>query len=66
MKKIVIILALVGVMFSCVPKKDANQLLTDRAAAEYLTPVHPGGGDTPFGMDSRKSLSMRHLLTLRL
>lgn len=48
MKKIVIILALVGVMFSCAPKKDANQLLTDRAAAEYLIPVHPGGGDTPF------------------
>ena len=48
MKKFVLSLALIVAMVACAPKKDANQLLTEQAAAEYLVPVHPGNSERPF------------------
>ena len=47
MKRILTSLILCGVLLACTPA-DPNKALTDKAAAEYLTPVHPGGGESPF------------------
>ncbi|MBQ9138427.1 MAG: AGE family epimerase/isomerase [Alistipes sp.] len=47
MKKFICAIALLGAVVACAPK-DANQRLTELAAAEYLTPVHPGSDDRPF------------------
>jgi maltose/maltodextrin transport system substrate-binding protein len=47
MKRILTSLILCGVLLACTPA-DPNKALTDKAAAEYLTPVHPGGGERPF------------------
>ena len=47
MKRVFIPIILSLAAIACAPK-DVNVLLTKKAAAEYLEPVHPGGGDRPF------------------
>ncbi|MBQ2423737.1 MAG: hypothetical protein II262_02955, partial [Alistipes sp.] len=47
MKRILATLLFCGALISCAPK-DPNVALTEKAAAEYLTPVHPGSENRPF------------------
>ena len=47
MRRIFLVIALCCAMVSCAPK-DVNRVLAEQAAAEYLTPVHPGGEGVPF------------------
>ena len=48
MKKSLLFIALFCAMISCAPQKDANRQLAEKAAAEYLQPVHPGSAERPF------------------
>ena len=48
MKKTVLIIALLGAMISCMPEKSRDQQLAEKAAEEYLLPVHPGSAERPF------------------
>ena len=48
MKKSLLFIALLCAMISCAPQKDANRQLAEKAAAEYLQPVHPGSAERPF------------------
>ena len=47
MRKLFVIVTLLCAVVSCAPK-DKNQHLTELAATEYLTPVHPGSAERPF------------------
>lgn len=47
MKSILFTIALCCAMVSCAPK-DVNIQLTETAANEYLTPVHPGNAERPY------------------
>ena len=48
MKKLLFALVVALAALSCATEKDVNVQLTEQAAAEYLTPVHPGGNGRPF------------------
>ena len=48
MKKSLLFIALLCAMISCAPQKDANRQLAEKAAVEYLQPVHPGSAERPF------------------
>ena len=48
MKKLLYALVISLATLSCLAEKDVNVQLTEKAAAEYLTPVHPGGEGRPF------------------
>ena len=48
MKKSLLFIALFCAMISCAPQKDANRQLAEKAAVEYLQPVHPGSAERPF------------------
>lgn len=47
MKRILLTLIICSLIASCAPK-DNNKRLAELAATEYLTPVHPGGENSPF------------------
>ena len=48
MKRFLTIVAVLCITASCAPQKDANRQLAEKAAAEYLQPVHPGSAERPF------------------
>lgn len=48
MKKLILSIALVCAMTSCVNNSNPNQSLAQAAAEEYLQPVHPGSAERPF------------------
>lgn len=47
MKKLLIFCALCSLIVSCAPE-DTNKRLSEIAARQYLTPIHPGGENSPF------------------
>ena len=48
MKRFLTIAAVLCITAACAPQKDANRQLAEKAAAEYLQPVHPGSAERPF------------------
>ena len=48
MKRLIFVVALLCAAVSCVSEGEQNSRLAERAAEEYLVPVHPGGGERPF------------------
>ena len=48
MKRFLTIVAVLCITAACAPQKDANRQLAEKAAVEYLQPVHPGSAERPF------------------